>query len=65
MSRERETQRKQSQVAAGRVFQDRPAFVSKPEKLTFKDFVVGKVPRTCDCRIFEAEEMTGVSRRSS
>ncbi|CAM9575435.1 unnamed protein product, partial [Sphacelaria rigidula] len=32
-------------MAAGRVFQDRPAFVSKPERVVFTDFTVGKVHR--------------------
>lgn len=31
------------QVAAGRTFKDRPSFVAKPERVVFKDFVVGKV----------------------
>ncbi|CAM9167315.1 unnamed protein product, partial [Hapterophycus canaliculatus] len=31
------------QVAAGRTFKDRPAFVAKPDLVVFKDFVVGKV----------------------
>lgn len=30
-------------VAGGRVFKDRPAFVAKPNRVIFKDFVVGKV----------------------
>lgn len=31
------------QVAAGRTFKDRPSFVAKPDRIVFKDFVVGKV----------------------
>ncbi|CAM9207030.1 unnamed protein product, partial [Laminaria digitata] len=31
------------QVAAGRVFKERPSFVAKPDRIVFKDFVVGKV----------------------
>eukprot|EP00903_Cladosiphon_okamuranus_P020361 g18681.t1 len=33
------------QVAAGKTFKDRPSFVAKPERIVFKDFVVGKVHR--------------------
>lgn len=30
-------------MAAGRTFKDRPSFVAKPDRVVFKDFIVGKV----------------------
>lgn len=35
-------------MAAGRTFKDRPSFVAKPERVVFKDFVVGKVRPSCE-----------------